>query len=192
MRFNFSSHEKNDILKAWVAISFAFGILISRGFNANFLFNFIISFITVGIGFLFHELAHKFVAQKYRYFAEFRADNKMLLIAIVSAFFGFIFAAPGGVIIEGNINKKIYAKIAAAGPFLNIIIALLFLGITSFNSIALKNIGQYGFTINSWLALFNLIPIFPFDGEKIVRGDKKIYFCLLIISLSLMFLPLFR
>src|SRR3989344_4356983 len=159
MVLKFSFEEKKEILKAWVAISFAFGILISKSLNLQNLFeNFFISFITVGIGFLFHELAHKFVAQKYKYFAEFRADNKMLVIAIISSFFGVLFAAPGGVIIQGGIDKEKYGKIACAGPLMNIITAIIFLIISFSNNNLIKLIGSYGFNINSWLALFNLIP----------------------------------
>ena len=192
MRLVFSSAEKKDIIKAWVAISVAFGILETRNlFSSNFLFNFLLSFFTVGVGFLFHELAHKFVAQKYRYFAEFRADNKMLLIAIASSFFGFLFAAPGGVVIEGGVDARKYAMIAGAGPLLNIIIAVLFLGLSFFNLGIIKLIGLYGFSINSWLALFNLIPFFPFDGGKIINGNKRMYFTLLGVSVFLMFLGFF-
>ena|SRR3989344_4628900 len=192
MRLNFSSFEKKEIIKAWLAISLAFGILISRGGLSNLFVNFFISFITVGIGFLLHELAHKYVAQKYRYFAEFRADNKMLLIAIASSFFGFLFAAPGGVIINGTgIDRRKYAKIAGAGPFMNIIIALVFLAVNLSGTGIIQIIGNYGFSINSWLALFNLIPIFPFDGAKIISGNKKTYFSLVIASAILMMLQLF-
>jgi len=183
MVLKFSFEEKKEILKAWVAISFAFGILISKSLNLQNLFeNFFISFITVGIGFLFHELAHKFVAQKYKYFAEFRADNKMLVIAIISSFFGVLFAAPGGVIIQGGIDKEKYGKIACAGPLMNIIIAIIFLIISFSNNNLIKLIGSYGFNINSWLALFNLIPIYPFDGASVLKGSKKIYFSLLIFA----------
>lgn len=189
MRLKFSSFEKKEIIKAWLAISLAFGILITSSLSASIIVNFFMSFITVGVGFLLHELAHKYVAQKYRYFAEFRADNKMLLIAIASSFFGFLFAAPGGVVIKGaGIDRREYAKIARAGPFMNIIIALVFLIINLFGTGITQTIGNYGFSINSWLALFNLIPVFPFDGAKILAGNKMTYFSLVIASAILMML----
>ncbi|MEK6937134.1 MAG: site-2 protease family protein [Nanoarchaeota archaeon] len=189
MNLRFSSIEKQDILKAWFAISLAFAILLTRNFSSFFL-NFIISIFTVGLGFLIHELAHKYFAQKYRCFAEFRADNKMLLIAVVSSFFGFIFAAPGGVIINGFVDRKKYALIAAAGPITNILLAIIFLLSNNFlQLVSLQKFFSFGFSINSWLALFNLIPIFPFDGEKIVKGNKKLYFALVMVAFSLFILP---
>lgn len=185
MRPRFSTTEIKDILKSWFVISLAFGILITNNlFSAEILINFSIALFTVGIGFLLHELAHKFLAQKYRYFAEFKADNKMLLIAIATAFFGFLFAAPGGVMIGGGSDNRKLSLIAAAGPATNLFLALVFFILS--NIALLKLIGEYGFFINSWLALFNLIPFFPFDGGKIIQGNKILYFCLLVIALSFM------
>lgn len=129
MKLKFSSIEKIDIIKAWFAISLAFAILNTRTISTLFV-NFLIALFTVGIGFLIHEVAHKYLAQKYKCFAEFRADNKMLVIAIISSFFGFLFAAPGGVIINGLIDKRKYALIAGAGPLMNIIISFVFLGLS--------------------------------------------------------------
>ena len=114
----------------------------------------------------------------------------MLLIAVVSSFFGFIFAAPGGVIINGFVDRKKYALIAAAGPITNILLAIIFLLSNNFlQLVSLQKFFSFGFSINSWLALFNLIPIFPFDGEKIVKGNKKLYFALVMVAFSLFILP---
>ena len=193
MKLIFSSKEKRDILKSWIVISLAFGILLSEKYSFNLILqNFLISFATAGVGFLIHELAHKYAAQRYRYFAEFRADNKMLLIALVSSFFGFLFAAPGGVMIDGGTDRRKFGNIAAAGPLMNIIIAIIFLILGFFNAGILKTVADYGFSINSWLALFNLIPIFPFDGAKIIQGNKKIYFSLVVFSIVLMVITGFR
>ncbi len=183
----FSLAEKKDIIKAWVIISVAFGILITNNIFSfqTLMGNLLISFFTVGVGFLLHELAHKYLAQKYNCFAEFQADNKMLLISIVSAFFGFLFAAPGGVVINGNVDSKKMAKIASVGPLMNIIIAVIFLIISISNNKTVNLISNYGYNINSWLALFNLIPVFPFDGGKIIQGSKRIYFSLLVLSILL-------
>src|SRR3989344_8829105 len=87
-----SKIELMDITKAWIALSLAFafvysGISILNGTFAkitsfSFLLIFIISFFTAGLGFLLHELAHKFVAQKYGCQAEFRAFDQMLYLAV--------------------------------------------------------------------------------------------------------------
>ena len=89
MKIKFSKIEIQDLTKAWAAISVAFAIVLSGGlFGADFFLNILLSAITVGTGFLFHELGHKFVAQKYGCWAEFRADNYMLLLALATSFLG--------------------------------------------------------------------------------------------------------
>ena len=173
---NISTSEKEiiDISKAWIAISIAFAILLSGSiFSKGFYVMFIISSITVGIGFLFHEIGHKIVAQRFGCFAEFRSFDNMLVLAIVMSFFGFLFAAPGAVMISGNVDTKKNGLISAAGPIVNIVLAIIFL-LLGFIGIA-PLISNYGFIINSWLALFNMIPLWNFDGKKILRWNKVVY-----------------
>src|SRR3989338_8238395 len=119
--FSTSKKELFDLAKAWVIISIIFAILLSGGFalNPKFLTAAAISAITVGIGFLFHELAHKIAAQRYGCFAEFRAYDTMLLLALVLSFFGFVFAAPGAVMIAGHVTKKENGIISVVGPWMN-------------------------------------------------------------------------
>src|SRR3989344_8947872 len=127
--FETSRTEIIDIAKAWVVISAAFAIVLTRDnlFSAQLFFNFLLSGLTVGIGFLFHELSHKVIAQRYGAIAEFRAFNPMLLLALAMSFFGFIFAAPGAVMIAGgHINIKRNGIISIAGPITNLILAVIF------------------------------------------------------------------
>jgi Zn-dependent protease len=189
----FSQIEKEHLLKAWVAISFAFAVLSSSILSATFVIYFIIALFTVGIGFLLHELAHKMVAQHYRCWAEFRADDMMLGFAIISAFlFKFLFAAPGAVMIYGNVSVKKNGKISLAGPLANIVIALIFLALKYLFTapIMLYQLFNFGFQINAFIGLFNLIPIMNFDGTKILRWSTPIYIITLIAAGLLVVLPL--
>lgn len=183
-----SEIELRDILKAWGAISLAFAILLSESiFSSDFYAKFIIASLTVGIGFLLHELGHKIVAQKYGCFAEFRSFDHMLLLAIAMSFFGFIFAAPGAVMISGRVNNRKNGVISAAGPIVNLILALIFLTLTFFQLPNLfKSIVYYGFYINSLLALFNMLPFGFFDGSKILRWNKLIYGSIVAIAVLFM------
>lgn len=103
----FSKTEIMHLLRAWFIISLAFAIAFA-GFSLDpaFIIVVIVALFTVGIGFVFHELGHKYLAQKYECWAEFRANNFMLGLALVFSFFGFIFAAPGGVFIKGYLTKR--------------------------------------------------------------------------------------
>ncbi len=63
---------------------------------------FIVSAIGVGTGFILHELAHKFTAQRFGYHAEFKLSMNGLFMTIITSILGFIFAAPGAVVIYGR------------------------------------------------------------------------------------------
>lgn len=131
-------------------------------------------------------MAHKVIAQRYNCWAEFRSDDKMLMFAVVMSLLGFVFAAPGAVMIRGHINTKQNGRISAAGPASNIVVSLIFLALfTSSPSPLLQVIGSYGFRINAWLALFNMIPLGIFDGAKIWRYNKAVYIGLAVLALGL-------
>lgn len=188
-RMRFSSIEKDHLLRAWLAISLAFAIaMVGFHFNLDFVMTLIISSVTVGAGFLLHELAHKFVAQHFGCFAEFRANMHMLLLAILISFTGFIFAAPGAVLISGHINNRKNGIISAAGPATNIVLALFFLNFSLFSIPFLATIGSYGTTINAWLALFNMIPFGGLDGAKVLHWDKRVYALILVAALIILWL----
>ena len=185
MNFKTSQTEIEHLLKAWFAISIAFAIaLFGFSMTLNFVTGILISGLTVGIGFLIHELGHKIIAQHFGCFAEFRANINMLILAILISFTGFIIAAPGAVMISGHVSTKKNGLIAAAGPLMNLILAFFFL-ILSLIGI-FKTITYYGLLINSWLAFFNLIPLGFFDGAKIMRWNKGVYAGLVIAAMTLM------
>ncbi|MCK4589807.1 MAG: hypothetical protein KAT77_05145 [Nanoarchaeota archaeon] len=185
--FTTSRTELIDLLKAWIAISIAFGIVIGGiRFDVGFFWSLLLAAVTVGVGFLFHEMAHKFVAQHYGCAAEFRANDQMLLMAIVVSFLGFVFAAPGAVMIAGHITKKENGIISVAGPATNLIVSLIFFALI-FLIPSLGLFWSYGFRINAWLAVFNMIPIWNLDGKKVWRWNKGVYLTVLAIGIILSF-----
>jgi len=135
-----SRQERLDLFIAWGAISLAFAIIFIR--NAGRVDPVIallfigISLVTVGIGFVAHEMAHKFTAMRYGYWAEFRKDNMMLVVAVaLAALVGVVFAAPGATVIYdtgrfgGGITRQQNGKISAAGPVTNLVLCAFFFGI---------------------------------------------------------------
>lgn len=190
---NFTAREVRDILISMFVIAIIFAYLLSKGSINNitpeFLNNFLALIpallIAVGLGFVLHELAHKFVAMRYGFFAEFRMWIEGLIFALFTAFaLGFVFVAPGAVYIHGNqISNEENGKISIAGPLVNIALALMFLGLfpfipqnpTDIIGFEFQVIVTYGFIINSILAAFNLIPIGIFDGAKILRWNPIIW-----------------
>ncbi len=192
--FNTSSTELKHLFISWVAISYAFAIMLawielgnnkptssqifgsSQILGSNITDLFIISLVTVGIAFIFHEMGHKFVAQQYGAWAEFRMSFGMLLLAIYMAWqIGILFAAPGAVRIFGPlITNKQYGKIAAAGPVMNLFLAFAFMPLLNGTGF-LNDIGRLGVIINMMLAGFNMLPISILDGRKVLAWSPIVY-----------------
>jgi Zn-dependent protease len=183
----FSGIEIRDIIVAWLALGVAFSFALggggfyllggSAGFTVNDALVLIgVSLLTVGPGFVFHELSHKFLAQRYGYWAEFRMWPMGLLLALVTSLIGIIFAAPGATYISGtNISREENGKISLAGPLTNVAIALLFLPFNFTSSGFLAIIGFVGLRVNILLAAFNMLPIGPLDGTKVWRWNLGVW-----------------
>jgi Zn-dependent protease len=190
-RISTSDIELRDLAKAWIAISIMFASVVGGSlFSGNFYSSFIVASLTVGTGFLLHELGHKLVAQRYGCFAEFRSFDQMLILGIIMALVSpFLFAAPGAVMIHGKVSKSRNGKISAAGPMVNLVLSVLFL-LLVFSGIGgiVRMIAAYGFMINTWLALFNMIPLWMFDGAKIWRWNKAVYFSIVAVCVVFMYL----
>jgi len=181
-----SFHKKEiiDLLKAWIAISIAFGIFMWRVYGFSFGKAFGIALLTVGIGFVAHELSHRYAARKFKVYAEFRSNDIMLVLAIVLSFTGFVFAAPGAVWFSGYVNKRQRGIISMSGPLANIVIAIIFIPLI----FVIPDIAIAGLWINAFLAFFNMLPFKIFDGYKVMEWNKAIYAGLLVVSLGLTFL----
>jgi len=189
---SFSRRELRDLLAAWVALGLAFTFFLSRaaavqfgtnptsGTLLNLLGAFTESLVTVGLGFLLHELAHKVVAVRFGQVAEFRADYGMLGLAIAAGLAGFLFAAPGAVHHQGYITPRQNGLIALAGPVTNIALALVFLPLVLLPP-PLAGIGDLGVAINLLLAAFNMIPFGPLDGRKVLDWHP--------VAFAVVFLP---
>jgi Zn-dependent protease len=192
----FSKEEVQHLARAWLVISVAFAILLNGGFELTnkFFVAVLMAAFTVGLGFLLHELAHKFLAQRYGCRAEFRAFDTMLLLALVMSLFGFILAAPGAVFIHGNVNIARNGRISAIGPLVNIVLAVVFfivlvVAVSLSASSWITTLALYGLSINGWLALFNMLPFWQLDGAKVLKWNKVIYAALIAGALLAMVLP---
>ncbi len=194
-KFRFYPEEKRDIPLALGVLTVAFWILMSGGvrFSHLSLISFLTALLSVLIAFFLHEMAHKYVAMRYGYPAAFRAWKMGLLIALFSSFVGFLFAAPGAVYIYGYPSIKENGKISAAGPITNIIAGYsLLIGalLTPYYPTVVVML-QISY-LNFFLAFFNLLPIGPMDGVKIMRWNLPVYialFALAILGVGLFYLP---
>ena len=123
----FTSSEIRDLFIAFVVISLCFGIANTGRDMAALMAILPMIMVGVGLGFILHELGHKFVSMKYGYWAEFKLWPQGLIFALITSFFGFVFAAPGAVYTYANyMTDEINGKISVAGPVVNIVLAALF------------------------------------------------------------------
>jgi len=202
----FSRIELRDLAICWLSLGFCFSLqylIPNRDIPysqslAQFAVYFGVALIGIGTGFVFHELAHKGVAQRYGYHAEFRMWKMGLIIAVASAvlsFGKFLFFAPGAVYTSTyktpDPNKE--GLISAAGPLTNIALAGLFYLLAAGTGYAdiWNVIGVFGFQVNLWLAAFNLVPFPPLDGVKILRWNRAAWLALAVLSWGLLALLMF-
>ena len=84
--------------------------------------------VGVGLGFILHELGHKFSAMHFGYWSEYQLWPVGLIIALASSFCGIVFAAPGAVYTYANfLDDRTNGIISIAGPVVNIVLAIIFL-----------------------------------------------------------------
>ena len=192
----FSRVEVTHLVISMVVLTVAFAFALTNnnlitGFKyLNILpKGFLLSFLGIITAFFFHELSHKFMAQKHGLWSEFRMFPMGLLLALFLAFFtGFVFAAPGAVMFRGDSRTFETGKIAVSGPLANIAIAAIALPLYLFVVYETSFIGEIvGFIclINAFLATFNLLPFGPLDGVKIIRWNVSIWVILFIIAVAI-------
>jgi Zn-dependent protease len=192
-----SRREEFDLFIAWIAISLAFAIIflreIGRADPVIALTFLALSLFTVGIGFILHEMAHKFTAMKYGFWAEFRKDNIMLVVAVaLAALVGVVFAAPGATVIYDTtgrgISREQNGKISAAGPIVNLLLCIPFAGLLIYSSGSqslngtIIPIGMIGLQVNAMIAAFNMLPVSVLDGKKVWAWNKGIFLVLIIAA----------
>ncbi len=201
----FSAQEKKDLV-----ISALLVILVSISLQAGGIlgaFTYVPSLILSGywwviaiiagsllLAYFVHEFSHKFVAQHYNMWAEFRMVMAGYYLSLVAILFGIPIFGTGVVYTGGTESLEKEGKVNAAGPLSNFCLAALFTLLSIF--LPLAGIGltmevgyilQIGVSLNAMLGLFNMIPIQPFDGGTIIKWNRMIW-ALMAVSLLLLLL----
>jgi len=186
----FSRGEIVQILIAMVVLtisfSFAFAPYPPLSNLSAVVGNLPLSFLAIATAFVCHEIAHKYMGQKYGYWSEFRMYPQGLLFALfLGVTVGIVFAAPGAVQIFGNPSREKMGRIAAAGPSMNLLISVIFFLVWFSSDGYLGYVSFFIAYINAFLAFFNLLPFGPLDGMKIFRWKKEVWGLLIVISLGI-------
>ncbi|MDP6324216.1 MAG: hypothetical protein QF684_01435 [Candidatus Thalassarchaeaceae archaeon] len=199
--WHFSKTEIKDLTISLAAFSLGLSFVFNGGLLGGMLslgsallisipLYFILATIAFGPAFIIHELAHKFVARHYGCWAEFRADPAGLKTGVAIAFFiGFLFMAPGAVMVAGNVNRRQNGMIALAGPASNLILWLLALPLFIFYGDFV--IVYLWMAANSILGAFNMLPFGPLDGKKIKGWSEPVFWSFIAIFATLIYLTMF-
>lgn len=204
----FSRREVKQLILAIVVLTIAFSFPLSQ---SSVIFGTIdlqailgalpIAFLSLLTAFICHELSHKFMAQKYGFWSEFRMFPAGLLLSLVIGIFtGAVIAVPGAVMFRGETRPFEMGRIAAAGSLANIIITWCMLPVyifVVFDMPVLRKIIGFICLINALLATFNLLPIQPLDGEKVIKWNglvwSALFSCAVVATLIMLprFVPYF-
>ncbi len=202
--WHFSKTEIRDLTISLAAFSLGLSFMFNGGILGGMLelgpallltipIYFLLGLVAFGPAFIVHELAHKFVARHYGCWAEFRADPNGLRTGVLIAFFiGFLFMAPGAVMVAGNVNRSQNGRIALAGPFSNLVLWTIALpAFILFQEGWLGEIIFLWMAANSILGAFNMLPFGPLDGKKIKTWSEPVFWSFIAIFLGLIYLTMF-
>lgn len=195
--------EIKDIIIADVVLIVAFALTITGGVGAfqsnqqtalhTFLYYLPIAAVGVSLSFILHELMHKFVAQRYGAHAAFKTSFMGLAITLATGAFGFLLGIPGATYIYTNsFTKKENGIVSIAGPLTNFVVFAAFLAafvvLNPPQTSYIYNVLQFTIEISILLAFFNMLPIFPLDGSKVLSWNAPVYIATMLVIFALMVL----
>ena len=207
-RRRFSAQEKKDLMIASIlvllvgisAIGFPYGIwqaildiinYISLGFGLYVILPPIIFLFS----FMVHEMAHKFTAQHYGMWSEFRMTTAGYYMSAIAIVFSIPIFGTGVVLSSGASSTDEDAKVNLAGPVSNLVLgslmSLIILGIAFSEPSAILYflvviVLRPALILNGMLGLFNMIPFQPFDGGTVFQWNKGIWAIVAIGLLTLL------
>lgn len=147
---------------------------------ASFLSSLGVAAVAALTGFVAHEMAHKVVAQRHGFWAEFRMSPTGLFFSIATALFGFLLALPGATMIGGMGDLREWGRTSVAGPAVNLLegavfLAAAFVSVPVWDNALLWVTLMFLALVNGIFAAFNLLPVGPLDGRKVLRWNRAIW-----------------
>lgn len=148
--------------------------------------NLIVSVVLVAIAMLVHEVTHRVIALWLGYRTQFKAWITGLVVGLVVSFVSngyLVFIAPGQLVFTHltahrlgkgyyELTYKHLGWIAMSAPIANILFAVLLKIVYVATGIPVI---QKLMMINIWIALFDMLPIPPFNGSRTFFGSRYVY-----------------
>jgi Zn-dependent protease len=162
------------VFSGYTWLGYAFGPPGTRGITPTLI---VVAALAALTGFVAHEMAHKVVAQRLGFWAEFRASLYGLLMAAVTSAIGFIMAAPGATMVGGmhEVDYRNWGRTSVAGPMTNLGFAAVFYAAATGAYLAHNLLFGWLLVlalINAWFGTFNLFPWGVLDGAKVFRWSR--------------------
>ncbi len=159
----------------------------------------ILGIVTIFVStFMVHELAHKFVAQRYGMWSEFRMLQTGYFLSAMAILFSIPIFGTGVVYTSGGRTIEEDGKSNLAGPLSNFIMALVMLSTALLLSVSwgvvpggVMLLLTYGIEVNAFIGLFNMIPFQPFDGATVRAWSDRVWLLMLIGLISMLIVAYF-
>ncbi len=199
---NIGRDEFRDIVISTLGLGVAFTIMLFGApdrlgflFSPEFVPAFIATTVLVAVSFAPHEMAHRVTARAIEAYAEYEMWTPGVILAVLTSFLGVAVAAVGGVVLSYNpsdrygrwsgFNPKQHGIIAVVGPLINLSLAVIFAFAANVFDPTLQghNLLVLGARINSFLAVFNLLPFYPLDGYRVLRWDEVLWIGTMVLAL---------
>jgi Zn-dependent protease len=188
----FTKEEIRDIVISVFVVTLIFSFKITSptfGFELFFVY-----LAIVIVAFLFHELAHKGIAMKFHCVAIYKMWTPGIFISLLSLVLPIRFIAPGAVVIypfkfgrwgfrRSSLTQTEMGFITVAGLLVNLFSALLssfFIGSYVIGTVDVFLTLAY---VNTMLFFFNLLPIPPLDGSKVLQWKPWFWIFLMVIAI---------
>jgi Zn-dependent protease len=194
---NFNSQEVKDIIITILALSTILSLrdLFSGG---AWLSTLILSLFITTISLIVKLAAHKVAAEKYDCTAVYKFSYNLFVISLLLALLsggGIIFAALGSIIVSSalytrlghkfvNITLRETGLVALSGPMANIVLSLVSLVLYPVNPTFFQQL----LNLNVFMAVFNLVPLPPLDGSKVIWWNRLVWFICFLIAVFLFFM----
>ncbi len=187
--------ERLSLLITVLVLGFVFG--------SNYLINgLILHYLMItaiaSIAVIPHELAHRWSARKMGCYSRYVLSPFGLILTLITAipFIPFKIIMPGFTLVVPTTYDPVFLKrlngiVSYMGPLTNMLIAtasltiyalLVKLGIHIYILLLFLLLNTW---LNSWVAIFNLLPIPPLDGSKIITWKPSIWIVSLLFSIGL-------